>query len=501
MNSNNQSNGSVDGGDKLPREARSSLPPFSEHQSSANFTRYFGDPEVERVLAPYAVASSTAHVRVLIRANVVTEKVGEALIAGLKRVGEELRDGAGLTSRENSNLYAGLERRLAEIVGDAASMLREGLTTEEELATDSRLWIRSAALDLLASLTETRSVLLSLAERDIEAVMPGYIHLQPDAPGLLSHFWLLCESRLARDSQRLRDFYARVNRCPLGRNAFTNTGQAVEREQFARLLGFDGLVEESFDVVSDRDYILEFASFAAIVGTHISQLASELIIWSTQEFGFVRLPRAFQYRGENFTQKRTTGLLEALRGRSASFTGRLTQFLVELKGLPVSYTADLTEAFPDAMEVVTDLKFVLDLTSQVLPAMLFDTEKMAERANIDMASAGSAIDFLVERGFPPNKATSIVQSLTAYCRERTKQLSDLTQGEWQQFSPAFDGDIYKYVSSEGSTGAATELGSAQLVVKESVAFADSRLKHDIDLQESLANRLLNFQVEDPAKNQ
>lgn len=462
---------------------------------------YFGDPEVERALAPYAVASSTAHVRVLISANIVSEKVGQSLIAGLKRVNEELRDGAGLATRENADLYAGLERRLTEIVGDSARMLREGLTTEEELATDSRLWIRSAAIDLLAGLNSTRLVLLALAERDIEAVMPGYIHLQPDTPGLLSHFWLLCESRLTRDSQRLRDFYARVNRCPLGKNAFSNAGLAVEREEFARLLGFDGMVEESFDVVSDRDYILEFASFAAIVGTHISQLASELIIWSTQEFGFVRLPRAFQYRGESFTQKRTTGLLEALRGRSASFTGRLTQFLVELKGLPVSYSQDLTEPFPDAMEVVTDLKFVLDLTSQVLPAMLFDTEKMAERANVDMASAGSAIDFLVERGFPPNKAQSIVASLITYCKERTKQLSDLTQGEWQQFSPAFDSDIYKYVSSEGSTGAATELGSAQIMVQQSVALAKARLNQDVELQESLADRLLNFQVEDPAKNQ
>lgn len=499
MNSNNQSKSSVDGGDKRPRKA-DSFEAFSENQS-VKLMRYFGDPEVERALAPYAVASSTAHVRVLMSANIVSEKVGQSLISGLATVGQELRNGAGLATRENADLYAGLERRLTEIVGDAAGMLREGLTTEEELATDSRLWIRSAAIDLLAGLNATRFVLLTLAERDIEAVMPGYIHLQPDTPGLLPHFWLLCESRLARDSQRLRDFYARVNRCPLGKNAFSNAGQAVEREEFARLLGFDGMVEESFDVVSDRDYILEFASFAAIVGTHISQLASELIIWSTQEFGFVRLPRAFQYRGESFTQKRTTGLLEALRGRSASITGRLTQFLVELKGLPVSYSQDLTEPLPDAMEVVTDLKFVLDLTSQVLPAMLFDTEKMAERANVDMASAGSAIDFLVERGFPPNKAASIVQSLITYCRERTKQLSDLAPGEWQQFSPAFDSDIYKYVSSEGSTGAATELGSAQIMVQESVALANSRLRQDVALQESLASRLLNFQVEDPAKNQ
>lgn len=498
MNSNNQSKSSADGGNKLPRKA-DSFAALSENQ--CKLMSYFGDPEVERALAPYAVASSTAHVRVLISANIVSEKVGQSLIAGLKRVNEELRDGAGLATRENADLYAGLERRLTEIVGDSARMLREGLTTEEELATDSRLWIRSAAIDLLAGLNSTRLVLLALAERDIEAVMPGYIHLQPDTPGLLSHFWLLCESRLTRDSQRLRDFYARVNRCPLGKNAFSNAGLAVEREEFARLLGFDGMVEESFDVVSDRDYILEFASFAAIVGTHISQLASELIIWSTQEFGFVRLPRAFQYRGESFTQKRTTGLLEALRGRSASFTGRLTQFLVELKGLPVSYSQDLTEPFPDAMEVVTDLKFVLDLTSQVLPAMLFDTEKMAERANVDMASAGSAIDFLVERGFPPNKAQSIVASLITYCKERTKQLSDLTQGEWQQFSPAFDSDIYKYVSSEGSTGAATELGSAQIMVQQSVALAKARLNQDVELQESLADRLLNFQVEDPAKNQ
>jgi argininosuccinate lyase len=276
MKADNQSKSPVDGGDKHPRQddscsaasaadGETALAPessratgtaakISENQAS-KLMRYFGDPEVERALAPYAVMSSTAHVSVLVAANIISEGSGLNMIAALKCIGEELHEGASLATRENADLYAGLERRLAELVGDSAHMLREGLTTEEQLATDSRLWIRSAALELLGGLNIARSVLLTLAERDIEAVMPGYIHLQPDTPGLLSHFWLLCESRLARDSQRLRDLYARVNRCPLGKNAFSNTGQAVEREQFAALLGFDGMVEENFDVVSDRDYI------------------------------------------------------------------------------------------------------------------------------------------------------------------------------------------------------------------------------------------------------
>ena len=224
------------------------------------------------------------------------------------------------------DIHAAIHRRLHHIVGDMADVVRIAKSHNDQIATDIRLWLRDATIDIFSRLCDVRFLLLQLAQRDLEAVMPGYTHMQPAMPILLAHWWLANETRLRRDFSRLVDFYKRMNALPLGACQLAGTNQPIDRQLVAQYLGFDSVMENSLDAVSDRDYLIEFSSAAALIGVHLSQMSSELLLWSTQEFAFVRLPRAFVFRSQSMPQKRNPELLEILRSRPSVLNGRLPSF-------------------------------------------------------------------------------------------------------------------------------------------------------------------------------
>ncbi|MBK9142540.1 MAG: argininosuccinate lyase [Candidatus Melainabacteria bacterium] len=464
------------------------------------YAKRFGPPVlVEQALAPHQVASSLAMVTTLVRQDLVSEAAGEELLQALSTIRDEILAGDCLSAIEDPDLYTGLRRRLFELAGERASLVDIALFQNDQLATDLRLWLREACLGVLGELNRLRSEILELADRHCEVVMPGYTHLQPAVPELLAHWWLASAERLERDQTRLRDVFARINLCPLGGHAFAGATQPVDRESLCALLGFDGVIENSLDAVSDRDFVVEFAAAATLVGVHVSQLASELLVWSSREFGFVRLPRSFSFRSQNFPQKRNPELLEVLRSRASQLSGRLQQFVSELKGLTVSYSHDLEESLPGILDMVENLHFILDLSSVVLPAMVFDTRRMHEAASIDAANAGSAADFLIERGLPPEKATDIVERILEYCKERKKHFVDLAPGEWQQFSPAFDNEVYSYVSAASSIDQRDTFGgTARSQVEGSIRRARATLAEDQSWHQAAAARILNMTVEERA---
>lgn len=460
--------------------------------------KQFGPPAtVGQALAPHQVASTRAYATMLGACGIIETQVCQRILDAVDAIEKEILSGNSFASSSDPDLYSGLRRRLSELLGETASYLDIGKSPNDQLATDTRLWLREAYLKVTEDLLLLRQKLLLLARRDIEVLMPGYTHLQPAVPELLSHWWLASAERLERDQSRLKDLYSRLNICPLGAHAFAGATQPIDRNKLAELLHFDGVIENSLDAVSDRDFVVEFACTAALIGVHVSQLSSELLIWSTREFGYVRLPRAFTFRAQSFPQKRNPELLEILRARSAHLTGRLTQFLGELKGLTVSYSHDLEESLPGLVDVVENLHFILDLTSVVLPAMIIDTKRMNDAASIDAANSASAMDFLIESGFSPDKASEIVEKLLDYCKDRNKQFIDLTLGEWQQFSPAFNNEIYNYVTNSSRTDRRDSFGgTAQWQVEAALERCQSVFARDRNWLDEVGARILNRTVAD-----
>jgi argininosuccinate lyase len=453
--------------------------------------RFWLTPEVEEALRDHSLVSSIAHVRMLGATGIVPKEVATKVEEGLLTIMEECRGGICLLTALDTDINQSISRRLYELVGELAAVIDLARSPNDSLAVNIRLYLRQAVVEIFAKLLRVREILLKLAERDMDAPMPGHTHMQPACAILLSHFWLANEARFARDFDRLTDLYKRLNLSPLGAASLAGTSKPIDREMVAFELGFDGLVENSIDAVSDRDFVVEFASFAAICGIHYSQLASELLLWSTQEFDFVRLPRALTIKSPNMPHKRNPELLELLRARTALFSGRLSEFICELKGLPVSYSGDLKECLPGLVDVVENLRFVTEVAATVLPAFKFNLARMQAQAHSDLTNASMAVDYLIERATPQEKAREVVENLGDYCKKRHRQLTDLTLSEWQQFSPAFEDDIYGYLQLEVSVESLTSRGgTATPRVMEGLSRAASLFSQDSERLPPLVKELL-----------
>ncbi len=420
--------------------------------------RFWLTPEVEEALRDHAIVSYIAHVRMLGVQGIITRASADRLEAALFSLLAECKEKLCLLTNQDGDIYQAILRRLTDLVGEEARLIDLAKSHNDHVATTTRLYLREAVGLFFAKLLKIRALLLALAERDIDVPMPGYTHMQPATPILLAHWWLANEARISRDFERLLQLFDRLNLCPLGACALAGTSQPIDRALVASYLGFDGVAENSLDAVSDRDYVIELASFASLVGVLLSQMSSELLLWTTQEFGFVRLPAALTCKSVNMPHKRNPEMLELLRARAATFSGRLLEFLSQLKGLPVSYTGDLKENVPGAVDMVENLSFVMELTATLLPAFKFDLKHMLEQANRDLTNAGFAFDYLVTGGLDPDKAREVVETVVDYCRQRNKQLTDLTPSEWQQFSPAFDANLYVNLTVEESVETCNSFG-------------------------------------------
>jgi len=450
--------------------------------------RFWQTPQVEQSLVRYDIESSLAHIKMLGETGIIELEIANRVGEALEQIRQELAAGKPFLLSEDMDIHGGLERRLKEIVGDLALSLRVAKSRNDQIATDIRLWLREALWEIADDLSGLREALLDLAERDLDIVMPGYTHMQPAMPMLLAHWWLANEARLRRDCGRLADLYRRLNVLPLGAGVLAGTNQPIDRSLVARYLGFDGVIENSLDAVSDRDYLVEFGSFAALVGVHLSQMAAELLLWTTQEFAFVRLRSAFVFRSQSMPQKRNPELLEILRSRPSTIYGRLQEFLAELKGVPVSFSQDLQECLPGLMDTVEHLKFLLELATVLLSAIEPDAARMKEMASKDLTNSRNALDFLLSRGLPPDRSSQIVEALVKYCRQRDKYLSDLALSEWQQFSPAFDSEIYKHVTIDQSVGSMSSFGgTSQEQVAQALERARQALVKDRERQPRAGN--------------
>ena len=378
----------------------------------------------DRRFYPHDIAGSVAHTRALVRARLLTRREGARLARGLARVRRELDAGGFRFLPSDEDIHLAIERRLTELVGPVGGKLHTGRSRNDQVALDLRLWLRAECDALDAALARLQQALTALARRYRDALLPGYTHLQRAQPILLAHHLLAYREMLARDRTRLRDCRARADELPLGAGALAGAGFPLDRRFVARQLGFARVTANSVDAVADRDAAAEFLAAAAICAVHLSRLAEELVLWATEEFGFIELPDGFATGSSMMPQKKNPDVAELVRGKTGRVMGALVALLTTLKGLPLAYNKDLQEDKPPLFDAADTLRQSLDVLAAMLPHLRFDTGRMAAAAD-GLLLATDLADLLVERGVPFRRAHAIVGKLVRHCLATGTSLREL----------------------------------------------------------------------------
>jgi argininosuccinate lyase len=377
---------------------------------AADFTRSI---DLDRALALDDLAGSAAHVRGLGRAGLLAPAEVEALLGGIEALRAEVESGSLEWDPALEDVHLNLEEALARRVGPVAGKLHTGRSRNDQVATDLRLWLRRTIAALDAALLRMERALVDLAEREIDAVLPGTTHLQPAQPVLLAHHLLAYFEMLERDRGRLADCRRRANVSPLGSGALAGAGYPLDREATARELGFDGVTANSLDAVSDRDFVAEMLFACALAMVHLSRLAEEITWWSNPRFGFVRPADAYSTGSSMMPNKKNPDPAELVRGRAARVVGSLAGFLALLKGLPLGYQRDLQEDKPPLFEACATLEASLDVMAGMVATLTVDRAAMRRAAEEGFVTATAVADALVRRGAPFRAAHLAVGRLVA----------------------------------------------------------------------------------------
>lgn len=386
------------------------------------------------------IFGSMAYANAIAAAGLLTADECDTLLAGLEQVAAEWRSGQVQLAPGDEDIHTAVERRLGELIGPAAGKLHTGRSRNDQVATDLRWWLRSRVDELDALLVDLLRSAVQRAEAEIDVLMPGYTHLQPAQPIRWSH-WLLSHAwAWQRDRERLADLRRRLNRSPLGAGALAGNPFAVDRHALAADLGFDAPVPNSIDAVRDRDYAIEFLSWAALLGSHLSQIAEDLILWSSREFSFVQVADQFSTGSSLMPQKRNPDSLELLRGKAGRLAGNLVSLLASLKGLPAAYNKDLQEDKEPLFDSVDTLLIALPVAAGVLATLNLRPERMLAALGDELLATDLA-DYLVRRGVPFRQSHELAGQAVKRSEALGVSLRSLPLAEYQSISPLFGGDV------------------------------------------------------------
>ncbi len=378
-------------------------------------------------LAHDDLQGSRSHVRGLGRAGVLTEREVAVLLAALDRVAEEVETERFVFADGDEDVHTAIERRVTELAGDVGAKLHTGRSRNDQVATDLRLWCRRHLTGVAAEVVGLQEVLLGRATDAGDAYLPGYTHLQRAQPVLLAHHLLAHAWALARDVDRLIATVERMDVSPLGAGALAGSSLPLEPDFVAEDLGFHARFENSLDAVSDRDFVAEALFDIALLGVHLSRMGEEVVLWSTEEFGFCTLADAYATGSSMLPQKKNPDVAELARGKAGRFIGHLTGFLVTLKGLPLSYNRDLQEDKEPLIDAVHQVVVALRALAGLYTTVEFHQERMQAAADESSAAAVDLAEFLVERGLPFRKAHELVAGLVRDSIERRVPLAELVQ--------------------------------------------------------------------------
>jgi argininosuccinate lyase len=383
--------------------------------------------EFDRRLAVDDLAGSRAHVRGLMRAGVLTDQEMGILLAALNRVEDELTDGTFRFLPSDEDIHTAIERRVSEIAGPAGGKLHTGRSRNDQVATAVRLFTKRQLTEVARGVVALQEVLYERARTAPDAYLPGYTHMQRAQPVLLAHHLLAHAWALSRDVDRILDSRGRLDVSPLGAGALAGSSLALDPEEVAEDLGFASRFENSLDAVSDRDFVAEALFDIALLGVHLSRLGEEIVLWSSEEFGFLELDDAYATGSSMLPQKKNPDVAELARGKAGRLIGHLTGFLATLKGLPFAYNRDLQEDKEPLFDSVDQAQLALSALAGLMATARFNVERMAAAADSPAAAAVDLAEFLVEKGVPFREAHGVVAALVRDSLERHLPLAELVQ--------------------------------------------------------------------------
>jgi argininosuccinate lyase len=420
--------------------------------------RFTASVEFDQRFYQQDIRGSIAHATMLAEAGVLTASERDQIIAGLTQISEEIAAGKFQWSVSLEDVHMNIEARLTELIGITGKKLHTGRSRNDQVATDIRLYLRDE-IDLInTELTRLMSGILDLAEREAATIMPGFTHLQTAQPVTFGHHLLAWFEMLKRDQGRLQDCRARMNQSPLGAAALAGTTYPINRHHTAELLGFDAPTANSLDSVSDRDFAIEFCSFASLLMTHLSRASEELVLWTSAQFNFIELPDRFCTGSSIMPQKKNPDVPELVRGKTGRVNGHLISLLTLMKSQPLAYNKDNQEDKEPLFDAVDTVKDCLRAFADMIPAIVANKESMRAAAAMGYATATDLADYLVKKGTPFRDAHDIVGRSVAYGIEHSKDLGEFTLAELQQFSSTIDEDVFDVLTLEGSVAARDHLG-------------------------------------------
>ena len=430
----------------------------------------------DRRLYKQDIAGSMAHARMLAGQGIISVEESNAILEGLKIIKGEIEANNFPWKEELEDIHMNVERRLFDLIGETAGKLHTARSRNDQVAVDVRMYCKEAITEILNAIRELQKALVVQADANIDVVMPGYTHLQRAQPVLFAHHMLAYFEMLARDAERFQQAYERADVLPLGSGALAGVPYPIDRESVAEELGFAAISANSMDAASDRDFLLDFQSASAVCAMHLSRLAEEIVLWSSDEFAFVRLDDRYTTGSSMMPQKRNPDFAEISRGKTGRVFGNLVGLLTVLKGLPLTYNRDLQEDKEGFFDTYDTLLSTLKVFAGMVSSLSLDAGRMREAAENSYALATDIADYLVKKGLPFREAHGVVARLSDFAIEKGKKFHELTLAEYKKHSDLFEEDIINTSIDSSVEARDVPGGTATSRVKQAIADAKRALE-------------------------
>jgi argininosuccinate lyase len=436
---------------------------FTE-RTAASVEAFTASVHFDARLYRHDITGSIAHARMLARQAIISPAECDQIINGLTEIRQEIEEGSFTFRPELEDVHMNIEKALVDKIGPAGEKLHTARSRNDQVALDIRLYLREETDRLIGLLNDLERAFVILARQNLGTIMPGYTHLQRAQPVLLSHHLLAYYEMFERDRDRLLDCRKRINVMPLGAAALAGTGLPIDREFVALELNFPTVTANSMDTVGDRDFAVEFVSCCALIQVHLSRLAEELVLWSSQEFKFITLSDSFCTGSSIMPQKKNPDIPELIRGKSGRVIGSLMALLTLLKGLPLTYNRDLQEDKEQIFDTVDTVSQSVAITTEMLGHLVFNRDRLREATSQGFLTATDLADYLVAKQIPFRSAHGIVGKAVAHCTAQGKELTDLTLAELQNFSELIEKDVFNLLTVDGSAQSRQSIGGTALTM-------------------------------------
>ena len=429
-----------------------------QKSTAASVEKFTSSIHYDKRLYPYDIEGSIAHATMLAGQKIISKNEAAKIVSALKNIFKDIEKGKFTFNPADEDIHMAIEKELIKRIGETGGKLHSARSRNDQIVLDVRLFLRTEIKRILVLVKDLQAQLIQLAKSEIKTIMPGYTHMQKAQPVLLSHYFLAFGEMFTRDAQRLNDCKNRFNVLPLGAAALAGTSLPIDRHRTAKILNFPAVSKNSMDTVADRDFIAEFIFAASLTMMHLSRFCEDLILWSSDEFGFVEISDAYTTGSSIMPQKKNPDVAELIRGKTARVYGDLFAIMTLLKGLPMAYNRDLQEDKEPLFDAVDTVKNCLTIFTEMIKHTKFNAGKMYLAASGGFSTATDVAEYLVKKGLPFREAHEIVGKIVAYCLKNKKGLENITLKEYQEFHKDFTADIRNIIKLEKAVNSRKHVG-------------------------------------------